>query len=298
MKRLTYLLVSVIVFSSLPPSFAQDFREVIAMKIVQVRKENATLMRYYTWNSRTELTDNGEVKDIRIEMISYGPDGQMQRVLLNDIKSPLPRGFLRRAIAEKERQKVEDYLTGLRGLLDQYTLPTAGKVLDFVSQAKISPSDASGLLYLNGNNVVVPGDTFSLWVEATTLQTSKIEVETFFQGDIVVVTSTSKRLPNGPTYMAYTDVTIAVKQLRLQIHNYDYSPIPPPLSIQERQLSPSIQEMEIKSPASPPAAKAAPGSPSLQTVEQKLRDLKALFDQGLITQSDYDAKKAQILQGL
>jgi hypothetical protein len=33
-------------------------------------------------------------------------------------------------------------------------------------------------------------------------------------------------------------------------------------------------------------------------VERKLRDLKALFDQGLITQSDYDAKKAQILEGL
>jgi hypothetical protein len=305
-KILTILLVSLIVFCNLPSGFAQAPREemamrmVIAMKIVQVRKENAALTRQYTWNSRTELIDQGVLKDTRIEMVGYGSDGQVIRTPLNDFSAPLPRGFLRRAIAEQEKQKMEDYMTGLRGFLDQYTLPTAGKVLDFVSQAKISPPDASGLLYLNGNNVVVPGDTFSLWVEATTLQTSKIEVETFFQGDIVVVTSTSKRLPNGPTYMAYTDVTIAVKQLRLQIHNYDYSRIalPPPPPIQERQLSPSITEMEIKSPASPPAAKAAPGSPSLQAIEQKLRDLKALLDQGLITQSDYDAKKTQILQGL
>jgi len=36
----------------------------------------------------------------------------------------------------------------------------------------------------------------------------------------------------------------------------------------------------------------------LQTVEQKLKDLKSLLDQGLITQSDYDAKKAQILETL
>jgi hypothetical protein len=56
--------------------------------------------------------------------------------------------------------------------------------------------------------------------------------------------------------------------------------------------------MEIKSPAPSPAEKPAPASPSLQAIEQKLRDLKALLDQGLITQSDYDAKKAQILQGL
>ena len=268
----------------------------MAVQITEARKANAALMRQYTWNSRTELIDQGVLKDTRIEMVGYGSDGRVIRTPLNDFSAPLPKGFLRRAMAENEMHKVEDYMTGLRGFLDQYTLPTAGKVLDFVSQAKIPPPDANGLLYLKGSNVVVPGDSFSLWVKAATLQTSKIEVETFFQGDVVVMTSTSKTLPNGLTYMAYTEVTIAVKYLRLQIHNYDYSPIPPPPPIQERQISPSILEMEIKSPAPPPAAKAAPGSPSLQTVEQKLRDLKTLFDQGLISQSEYDAKKQQILK--
>jgi hypothetical protein len=300
MKILIFLTAGLLVFWSFQPSSAQVSRDGLAMKIAQAQKSNAALTRQYTWNSRTELIDQGVIKDTRIEMVGCGSDGQVIRTPLNDFGAPLPRWFLRRAMAEKEKQKMEDYMTGLRGFLDQYTLPTAGKVLDFVSQAKISPPDASGLLCLNGNNVVVPGDTFSLWVEATTLRTSKIEVETFFQGDIVVVTSTSKTLPNGPTYMAYTDVTIAVKQMRLQIHNYDYSRIAPPSfsPIQERQISPSIQEMEIKSPAPPPVGITAPGSPSLQTVEQKLKDLKALLDQGLITQSDYDAKKAQILESM
>lgn len=298
MKILIFVTAGLLVFCSLQPSFAQAPREGLAMKIAQVQKNNAALMRQYTWNSRTELIDQGELKDTRIEMVVYGSDGQVIRTPLNDFSAPLPRGFLRRAIAENEKQKVDDYMTGLRGFLDQYTLPTAGKVLDFVAQAVIPPLDASGLLKLNGTGVVVPGDSFSLWLEAATLQTRKIEITTFFQGDVVMVTSTSKTVPNGPTYMAYTDVTIAVKQLRLQIHNYDYSRVAPSPSIQEIQISPSIQEMEIKSPAPPPAAKAAPGSPSLQTVEQKLRDLKTLLDQGLITQNDYDAKKAQILQGL
>jgi hypothetical protein len=59
-----------------------------------------------------------------------------------------------------------------------------------------------------------------------------------------------------------------------------------------------------KAPASPPpptvivkeAPAPAPAVPSLQVAEQKLKDLKALFDQGLISQSEYDAKKQQILQ--
>lgn len=40
----------------------------------------------------------------------------------------------------------------------------------------------------------------------------------------------------------------------------------------------------------------APAPTPLQVAEQKLKDLKALFDQGLISQSDYEAKKKQILE--
>jgi hypothetical protein len=40
----------------------------------------------------------------------------------------------------------------------------------------------------------------------------------------------------------------------------------------------------------------APAAPSLKEAEQKLKDLKTLYDQGLITQSEYDAKKEQILK--
>ena len=60
-------------------------------------------------------------------------------------------------------------------------------------------------------------------------------------------------------------------------------PPPPPTVI--------VKEAPAPAPAPPPAA------PPLQVAEQKLKDLKALFDQGLISKSEYDAKKQQILQG-
>ena len=278
----------------------------MAAQITEALKANAALVRQYTWNSRTELIDHGNLIDAHFEKVGYESEGQVTRTQVKDFSAPLYGDFLRRAIAATEKQKAEKYMIGLVGFLDQYTLPTADKVLDFVSKAKIPPPDASGLLQLNGSTVVVPGDSFSLWIDALTLQTIKMEVTTFFQGDIVVFTSTSKTLPKGPTYMAYTDATIAVKQMRLLIHNYDYNRTAPSPPIEERQISSSIVEMEIKDPtapqaipppkAPPPAAESAPGSPSLQVVEQKLRDLKTLLDKGLITQSDYDAKKAQILK--
>jgi hypothetical protein len=304
------ILLAILIVGGLPQTIlaqSSPARNVsMAVQITEALKANAALMRQYTWNSRTQLIEHGNLIDAHFEKVGYGSGGQVIRTQVKDFSAAPYGDFLRRAIDETEKRKAEIYMTGLVGFLDQYTLPTAGKVLDFVSKTKIPPPDASGLLQLNGSSVVVPGDSFSLWIDALTLQTIKMEVSTFFQGDIVVFTSTSKTLPNGPTYMAYTEATIAVKQMSLLIHNYDYNRTAPSPPIEERQISSSIVEMEIKDPtapqaipppkALPPAAESAPGSPSLQAVEQKLRDLKALFDKGLITQSDYDTKKAQILK--
>lgn len=54
-----------------------------------------------------------------------------------------------------------------------------------------------------------------------------------------------------------------------------------------------VKEAPPPAPAAPPPPAAVP---SLQVAEQKLKDLKALLDQGLISQSEYEAKRKQILQ--
>jgi len=195
----------------------------MAVQITEARKANALLMHQYTWNQRTELLENGEIKDNRIEMVNYGPAGQLQRSLLNDQSAPLPRGFLRRDIAEQKKQEMEQYLTGLRTLLDQYTLPTAGKVLDFMNQAVTTGPDASGLIVMTGNNVIVPADSLSVWTQAATKQTRKIQANTFYQGNVVQLTATFNTLPSGLNYMAYAEVTIPGKQMSIQVQNFDYN---------------------------------------------------------------------------
>ena len=195
----------------------------MAVQITEARKANDTLMRQYTWNSRTELLENNEVKDIRLELNNYAPDGALQRSLLNDTGASLPRGFLRRAIAEDQKKKVEEYLTGLRGLLDQYTLSTTGKILDFMTSATTIGPDASGLVEMTGHNVVSPGDTLSIWTDARTRKTRRLLVNGFYQGDIVTVTATFNTLPSGLTYMAYANVSVPAKQMTVQVQNFDYS---------------------------------------------------------------------------
>jgi len=193
-----------------------------AVQISEARQANAALMHHYTWTSRTEILDQGQVKDTRIEMVNYNPFGQLQRSLINDSSAPLPFGFLRRAIAEQEKQKMEIYLIGLRGLLDQYTLPTTGKVLDFMTSARPMGPDASGLFSMAGNNVVFPGDSLTLWVNGMTRHVARVQVNTTFQGDPVQLSATFSTLPSGLNYMAYAEATVPNKQLSVQVQNFNY----------------------------------------------------------------------------
>ncbi|HTQ51309.1 MAG TPA: hypothetical protein VMJ12_11400 [Candidatus Acidoferrales bacterium] len=223
MKKILILIAALLIGGSAPTAFAQIANEGLAMKIIAARQADAALLKQYSWSSRAELIDNGKVEDTRINLVSYGPDGQLQRTLVNDQAAPLPSGFLRKKIAEDERAKVEKYFAALGKLLDQYTLPSAGKVIDFVSQAQISAPDANGLLQVAGSNVLSPGDTYTMWINASTRHVTKILINTTYEQDAVQLTASYATLKAGLTHLQYAEVTVPAKQLTLQVHNFDYN---------------------------------------------------------------------------
>jgi hypothetical protein len=222
MKRMIMLTAALAAFGSPTLLPAQVANEGLANQIIAARQKNAALMKQYSWNCRTEVSENGSPKDTRIDTVTFGPDGQPQHTLLNDQSNPLPGGFFRKRLAEKEREQMEDYLKQLRAFLHQYTLPTAGAVINFISTTPIAPPGPGGLLQLSGGSVVVPGDTVSLSIDAPTRQTRRMTVMTTFQGDEVTVTATFKTLASGLNYPAYIQMNVPDKSLTVLIQNYDY----------------------------------------------------------------------------
>ena len=222
MKILPAITWTLVAIAAVSVAAAQPAPSEMAVRVAEARKANAMLMRQYNWTSRTEITDQGQVKDVRIDLVNYAPDGQLQRTVMNDHGASLPVGFLRRKIAENERQKMEDYLTGLRALLEQYTLPTAGKVQEFMSRATAKGPDANGLFEMTGQSVVVPGDTFSLWLDPKTRHVRKVQVGTSFQGDPASMNATFATLPSGLNHVDYAEVIVPTKQIVVQVQNFNY----------------------------------------------------------------------------
>jgi len=223
--RIRSLLVSVLALGATAALGQPMSTQAVALKtadIIQARQRNAALMKTYTWNERLELLLNNSVKDTRVELVTYLPDGQLQKTLLSDQKSPPPSGFFRKRIAEKEAGELKKYLEGLHKLLDQYTLPTGGAVFDFLSTAQINPPGPDGFVTVAGQNVVVPGDSLTIWINAATKQTSRVSVNTLFDNNQVQLTATFKTLPSGLTYNNYATVEVPAKQLELLVQNFDF----------------------------------------------------------------------------
>ena len=204
-------------------ALAQVANEGLGNSIITALQKNAALMKQYSWTCRTEISEDGTTKDTRVDTVTLGPDGQPQHTLLTDQSNPLPRGFFRKRIAEKEREKMETFLKGMRAFLNQYTSPNAGKVIDFISTAQIPPPGPNGVLQLSGSSVVIPGDTVSLSLDAPTRLTLRMTAMTSFEGDQITLTAVFRTLKSGLNYAAYIQVNVyGDKNLSILIQNYDY----------------------------------------------------------------------------
>ena len=232
MNKLIRILLALLVAAWIPASLAQTSFATAnrAVQIYQAREANAALMHQYEWNSRTEIISQGQVKDIRIDLVSYGPFGQLQRTVINDQPAsggpimPTPFGFLRRAIAEDKKKEMQEYLMGLQGCSSSTRCPRPRR--SSTSSRRRLPADRTptGLFQMTGYSVVQPGDNLTLWVNPWTKHLRQMQVNTTFQGNAV---ADDRDLPDAPrsglNYAAFAEATVPAKQLSVQVQNYNFA---------------------------------------------------------------------------
>jgi hypothetical protein len=200
----------------------QALRAEVAGKVTAARQANAAAMQQYTWDQRTELLEDGTVKDTRVELVNW-VNGQYQKSLVSNEGPSLPRIGLRKRIAEEKQKEMQDYLSGLKSQLDQYTMGTSPQLLAFFNKAQVSGPDATGLLALSGGSVVSPGDSMTLWVNSTTHKAAKAFIATTYQGSPVTMNATFNLLATGLSYMNFADIQIPAKQMEVQVSNFNYN---------------------------------------------------------------------------
>lgn len=227
MKKTWIVLLGVLSLAITHAANAQVRNEALANSIIAARQKNNSMLLQYTWTAMTSFLKDGNTKDTRIQQVSYAANGVPQYTLINDTAAPMPRGFLRRAVAENEKEEAEKYLKGLEKLVGQYTLPGPGAVVNFLSTANITAStapDGTAILQTTGAGVVVPGDSVTFSYDLGTFAMRQATVTTTFDGHSVTLTATFRSLPSGLSHLQYATVEVPDKNLTVNIHNYDYVP--------------------------------------------------------------------------
>jgi len=200
------------------PVAAQTDMSAIASKVSEARKENAQKTRNYSWTQRTEVKLKGETKSLKTETVRYTVDGELQKTPIEETSAKKPKG-VRGKIAKKKAGEMKDWMADLGEVLKQYSLPTAGNLLDFLNKASVSP-DGDGRK-LDATDVVQAGDRMSVWIDANHKMT-KTEVSTQHDGSDVKLETDHATTPDGLDYTARTVIVVPDKGVEMTVENFTY----------------------------------------------------------------------------
>jgi hypothetical protein len=195
-------------------------------RFAQGQQENAKKLRQYSWKLRRAVVKGGETKNIQLYLVRYDIDGTLQQTPAGSTPPPqLPTHGLRGLIAKKKKENFMEMLEGLGALAKSYGELPPGKMQHFMAGATIAPDVTArqSLVRVEGGDVLQPGDTMTIWVDAITRRQRRMEILTTFDRKPVRIVSEFQDLPNGPTYMARSVIDYPSQELTITTDNFDYA---------------------------------------------------------------------------
>lgn len=194
-------------------------------KFAQIQQENAMELRHYSWKSRMEVRKDGETKSIQLSLMRSGFDGTVQKTPISATpQAQLPTRGLRGLIAKKKKEEFLETLDELGALAKSYGELSPERMQRFVTNATVTPeiSAQQSLIRIEGRDVLQPGDSMTVWVDAATRKQRRVEIQTTLDRKAVRIVSEFQLLPNGLSYMARSVIDYQGQELTVITENFDY----------------------------------------------------------------------------
>ncbi len=195
----------------------------LAVQVSKNRAENRKKMQDYTWKRRTEVVNDGEVQLTKLELVRFDIDGRMQTTTMSEQKPDRRKARgIRGRIQQRVLEAQKEWQGELQRLLQQYSLPTTGKVMDYLEKATFGRGDRPGTIRIVGTNVVQRGDELVMVINADTKEVQTTKVRTRLDEDIVLMDINHDRLASGLSYQARSIIQVPTKKIRMTVENFDY----------------------------------------------------------------------------
>jgi len=210
------------------PLSAQDLQQKLAAA-KQAAAQNQQALRSYTWLEKTELSYKGEVKNTKVESCRYGPDGKVQKTVIEAPPPPEPKRGLRGKVVEKKTGEMKEELESASALVHRYVPPDPGLMQVVMGASKASlAQQGPGAVALKFADYLKAGDALTLTFDPAVKAMRQIAVNTYLDDPASPVTLQVQMasLPDA-SYPGAVTLAIPASQIEVRITNTNYQKVAP-----------------------------------------------------------------------
>ena len=206
---------------------AQDLQQKLAAA-KQAAALNQKALRSYSWLEKTELSLKGEVKNTKVDMCKYGPDGKVQKTAVVEPAPAEKKRGLKGKIVAKKTGEMKEELEAAVALVQQYVPPSPDLMQVVMNAGTASLSQAGpGFAALKFPGYVKKGDALTLTFESAVKTLHQIEVNTWLDEpeSAVNLKVTMQAMPDGVSYPGSIVFALPKRQIEVQITKSNYQKI-------------------------------------------------------------------------
>jgi hypothetical protein len=193
----------------------------------QSAAQNKQKLHQYQWVETQTLTLKGEQKPPKSNLCSYGPNGQVQKVPIDQQQAQQSgrQGRLKQHVIEKKTEEMQDYMQQVKAVISMYVPPEAQLMEKAFQAHNVSIVPGGGAAQLVFKNYAQPGDQMTIAFDMATKKIQTLNVNTYLGDakDAITLAVQFASLSDGTNYAAQTVLNAPAKQIQVTTTNTNYS---------------------------------------------------------------------------
>jgi hypothetical protein len=186
---------------------------------------NQKALRSFSWLEKTELSLKGEVKNTKVDMCRYGPDGKVQKTPVVTPPPPEKKRGLKGKIIANKTEEMKEELEAAVALVHQYLPPSPDMMQVVMNAGTASVSQAGpGRAALKFPGYVKANDALSLTFDTAVRSLQQIDVATWLDepDNAVTFKVTMQALPDGTSHPGTVTLAIPKSHVEVRITKSNY----------------------------------------------------------------------------
>ncbi len=210
------------------PLTAQELKQELQQKLAAAKQAaalNQKALRSYSWLEKTELSLKGEVKNTKVDMCRYGPDGKVQKTPVVEPPPPEKKRGLKGKMVANKTEEMKEELEAAVALVQQYLPPSPDMMQVVMNAGTASLSQAGpGRASLKFPGYAKANDALTLTFDSTVKSLQQIDVNTWLDepDNAVTLKVTMAALPDGTSHPGTVVLAIPKSKVEVRITKSNY----------------------------------------------------------------------------